>query len=110
MNIDRNYAAPRVKTTDKHLMMTSMVRKLKCFVGETYKMKKQFTVTDGKMVLILRPAEEGGYTVTSPFDPALITEAETIEEAFDMARDAEKTLKEGRAKLLKKSRLAAASR
>lgn len=56
-------------------------------------------------MLVLLPAEEGGYTVTSPFDPALITEAETIEEAFDNARDALKTLKEGRTKLLRQRRL-----
>ena len=73
-------------------------------------MKKQFTVSDGKLVLILRVAEEGGYTVTSPFDPALITEAETIEEAFEMARDALKTLNQGRAKLQKKTRMEIAVR
>ncbi len=70
-------------------------------------MKKQFTVTDGKLVLTLREAEEGGFNVTCPFDPALITQGETISEAFENARDALKTLKEGRAKLIKKRRLAA---
>jgi antitoxin HicB len=44
-------------------------------------MVKRYTVSDGKMVLILQPAEEGGYVVTSPLDPELITEAESIEEA-----------------------------
>ena len=48
-------------------------------------MAKHFVVTDGKLVLHLHPAEEGGYTVTCPFDPALITEADTLEEAFVMA-------------------------
>lgn len=52
------------------------------------KKTKLFTVSDGKMVLMLEPAEEGGYVVTSPFDPELVTEAETIEEAFEMAQDA----------------------
>ena len=61
-----------------------------------------FTVSDGKLVLSLLPAEEGGYVVTSPLDPELITEAETLEEAFDNARDAAKALKESRAKLLKR--------
>jgi predicted RNase H-like HicB family nuclease len=46
------------------------------------------------MVLFLWPAEEGGYNVTSPLDPALITQAETLEEAFEMAHDAWKLLKE----------------
>jgi antitoxin HicB len=49
---------------------------------------KQYTVSDGKMVLTLQEAEEGGYVVTSPLDPQLITEAETVKEAFDNARDA----------------------
>jgi antitoxin HicB len=51
------------------------------------------------MVLQLESAEEGGYIVTSPFDPELVTEAETIEEAFEMARDAAEGLKKVRAKL-----------
>jgi predicted RNase H-like HicB family nuclease len=58
----------------------------------------QYTVTDGKLVLTLEVAEEGGFVVTSPFDPGLITEAETLEEAFEMARDAAAALKSARAK------------
>lgn len=65
----------------------------------------KYTVSDGKMVLTLEVAEEGGFTVTSPFIPGLVTEAETLEEAFEMARDAETTLKAGRAKL-RRSRVA----
>ena len=34
---------------------------------------------DGKLVLNLEAAEEGGYIVTSPLDPELITQAETLE-------------------------------
>lgn len=49
---------------------------------------KHYIVSDGKLVLFLWPAEEGGYNLTSPLDPALITQAETVEEAFEMARDA----------------------
>ena len=52
------------------------------------KRKSEFTVSDGTMTLVLRPAEEGGYLVRSPFDPQLITEAESLEEAFENARDA----------------------
>jgi antitoxin HicB len=65
-------------------------------------MAKQYTVSDGKLVLTLREAEEGGYIVTSPLDPELITEAETVPEAFANARDALKALTRSRAKLLKK--------
>ena len=38
---------------------------------------KRYTVSDGKLVLILQEAEEGGYVVTSPLDPELITEADS---------------------------------
>ena len=62
-------------------------------------MDKHYTVSDGRLMLYLWPAEEGGYNVTSPMDPALITQAETIEEAFVMAYDAQECLREARAKL-----------
>ena len=64
-------------------------------------MATRYTVSDGKLVLKLEVAEEGGYVVTSPLDPELITEAETIEEAFVNARDASQALKHGRVKLLR---------
>ena len=48
----------------------------------------KYIVTDGELVLELQTAEEGGYTVTSPFMKGLVTEATTLEEAFEMARDA----------------------
>lgn len=63
---------------------------------------KSYTISDGKLVLRLQEAEEGGYIVTSPLDPELITEAETIEEAFRNARDAAKALRQSRAKLIRK--------
>ena len=66
--------------------------------------KKTYTVCDGRMTLILEPAEEGGFIVTSPLDPSLITEAETVEEAFEMAYDAVEVLKASRTKLLKRLR------
>lgn len=59
---------------------------------------KQYTVSDGNVVLTLEPMAEGGFVVRSPLDPALITEAETIAEAFVMARDAMKALQASRAK------------
>ena len=64
--------------------------------------KNHFTVSDGELVLQLELAEEGGYTVTSPFEPELITEADSLEEAFEMARDAIKALRVSRAKLHRK--------
>ncbi len=60
---------------------------------------KSYTVSDGDLVLNLQEAEEGGFIVTSPLDPQLITEADTIAEAFIMARDAIESLNYSRAKL-----------
>jgi hypothetical protein len=77
-----------------------------CAIRKEAEVKKmqRFTVSDGKMVLVLESAEEGGYLVTSPFDPELVTEAETIEEAFVMARDAAAGLQRLRADLLGKAK------
>ena len=58
--------------------------------------RKRYTVSDGKLVLTLEAAEEGGYVVTSPLDPELITEAETVEEAFENAKDALRALTQSR--------------
>jgi antitoxin HicB len=66
------------------------------------KKKNVFTVSDGDLVLQLECAEEGGYIVTSPFEPELITEAETLEEAFTMAKDAIKALRASRTKIHRK--------
>jgi len=63
-------------------------------------MPKSYTVGDGELVLILHPAPEGGYTVTSPMHPELVTEAETLPEAFANARDALRALAESRARLV----------
>ncbi len=38
--------------------------------------------------VILEPADEGGYTVSVPALPAVVTEGDTFEEALAMARDA----------------------
>jgi predicted RNase H-like HicB family nuclease len=70
-------------------------------------MAKRYTVSDGELVLNLEEAEEGGYIVTSPLDPELITQAESIEEAFANARDAARALRQSRVKLMR--RLSASS-
>ena len=41
-----------------------------------------------KLPLILDPQPEGGYTVTSPRLPELVTEGDTVEDALDNVRDA----------------------
>lgn len=70
---------------------------------------KVFTVSDGELVLrleALSPEVGGGFGVTSPLEPALVTEADTLEEAFVMARDALQALWESRARLLREQRIA----
>lgn len=48
----------------------------------------RYIVTDGELVLELEYDEEcGGYSVTSPFNPDVTTQGETLEEVFEMARD-----------------------
>ena len=41
-----------------------------------------------KYTVLFEPAEEGGYTVTCPALPGLVTEGDTLEEARAMAADA----------------------
>lgn len=64
-------------------------------------MAKSYTVSDGKLLLTLTAADEGGFVVTSPLEPELITEAETIQDAFRMAHDALRALRASRARLLR---------
>jgi antitoxin HicB len=49
---------------------------------------RRYQVSDGRLVLTMQEDEGGWYTVSSPTDSALITQAKTIGEAFRMARDA----------------------
>lgn len=41
-----------------------------------------------KLPLVLEPQPEGGYTVTCPLLPELITEGDTVKDALDNANDA----------------------
>lgn len=43
---------------------------------------------DYKVPLILTPQAEGGYTVTSPLLPELVTEGDSVGEALDNVKDA----------------------
>ena len=43
---------------------------------------------DYKVPLILTPQSEGGYTVTSPLLPELVTEGDSMSEALDNVKDA----------------------
>lgn len=48
--------------------------------------------------VLFEPAEEGGYVVTCPALPGLVTEGETLEDARVMARDAIRAYLESLAK------------
>ena len=61
-------------------------------------MAKRYTISDGKLVLTLEMAAEGGFVVSSPLYPGLWTQAESVPEAFENARDALKALAEARRK------------
>jgi antitoxin HicB len=41
-----------------------------------------------KIPLLLAPQPEGGYTVTSPLLPELVTEGDTVEQALNNVKDA----------------------
>ena len=64
-------------------------------------MLKTYTISDGTLVLTLEEAEEGGYVVSSPLYPGLWTQAESVAEAFENARDAMEALIEARRKPLR---------
>ena len=48
-----------------------------------------------KLPLVLEPQAEGGYVVTCPLLPELITEGETVQEALQNANDALAAIVEG---------------
>ncbi len=43
---------------------------------------------DYKIPLVLTPPPEGGYTVTSPLLPELVTEGDSLDEALENVKDA----------------------
>lgn len=61
----------------------------------------------GELVLQLEPIEDGKFIVRSPLDPQLLTEADSIADAFASARDALASLEASRAKLYEQIDLAA---
>jgi predicted RNase H-like HicB family nuclease len=53
---------------------------------------RRYTISNGKLVLTLEEADEGGFIVSSPLYPGLWTQSESIREAFENAQDALKAL------------------
>jgi antitoxin HicB len=50
--------------------------------------KETLSIHEYHFTVIYEPAEEGGYVVTCPALPAVVTQGETLEEARAMATDA----------------------
>jgi antitoxin HicB len=50
--------------------------------------KETVDTTEYSFTVLCEPAEEGGYVVTCPALPGLVTEGDTLEEAREMAKDA----------------------
>ena len=50
--------------------------------------KETIAVQEHRFTAVFEPAEEGGYTVTVPVLPGVVTEGDTLEEARAMAADA----------------------
>jgi predicted RNase H-like HicB family nuclease len=50
--------------------------------------RRQETVSEYTFTVLFEPAVEGGYVVTCPALPGLVTEGDTLAEARAMARDA----------------------
>jgi len=48
-----------------------------------------------KLPLVLEPQPEGGYTVTCPLLPELVTEGDTVQDALQNANDALAAIVEG---------------
>lgn len=68
------------------------------------KKKLPITLRVGRLVLTFDPQPEGGYVISSPFDPALLTQSDTIEEGIENAFDAAEALQAARADLRKTTR------
>jgi predicted RNase H-like HicB family nuclease len=51
-------------------------------------MKKLKTQHQYNFTVLFEPAQEGGYVVTCPALPGLVTEGDTLEEAREMAKEA----------------------
>ena len=50
--------------------------------------KAPITVGDYSFTILVEPNDPDGYLVTCPALPGLVTEGDTLDEAFEMAKDA----------------------
>ncbi len=59
---------------------------------------EHYTVAVDDLVITITGSRADGYVVACPFDPELVTQGRTLDEAVAMAKDARQTLREARAK------------
>ncbi len=50
--------------------------------------REALDITEYRYTVVFEPAEEGGFVVTVPALPGLVTEGDSLEEAREMAKDA----------------------
>jgi antitoxin HicB len=50
--------------------------------------RETLDITEYRYTVVFEPAEEGGFVVTVPALPGLVTEGDSLEEAREMAKDA----------------------
>jgi predicted RNase H-like HicB family nuclease len=50
--------------------------------------RETLDITEYRYTVVFEPAEEGGYVVTVPAIPGLVTEGDSLEEAREMVKDA----------------------
>jgi predicted RNase H-like HicB family nuclease len=62
-------------------------------------MATRYTVSDGRTVLTLEACADGGFVVSSPVDPELSTQGDTVAECFAHAKDAARALRASRRKV-----------
>jgi predicted RNase H-like HicB family nuclease len=54
----------------------------------THRRRETLDITEYRYTVVFEPAEEGGYVVTVPALPGLVTEGDSLAEAREMAKDA----------------------
>ncbi len=59
---------------------------------------RSYHVSDGDWLLTFTEDDDGWYCITCPSMPGLVTQARTLAEGFEMARDARDLLMRGRQK------------
>lgn len=53
---------------------------------------RRFNVSDGRLLLTLKPMDEGVFLVQSPMDPEILASAKSLREVFEKAYDVQRSL------------------